>query len=78
MLSQARRGTNILVSGSATLVRSLLHDGLLDELQLFVHPIVAGSGQRLFGDDSAALKLADSTTLANGVLYTTYQPATDN
>lgn len=68
-------GKNILVSGSATLVRSLLCDDLLDELQLFVHPIVAGSGQRLFGDDSASLKLKDSTPLDNGVLYITYQAA---
>jgi dihydrofolate reductase len=70
-------GKNILVSGSSTLVRSLLHERLLDELRLFVHPIVAGSGQRLFGDDSFSLELADSKTLDNGVLYVTYGPTDD-
>jgi dihydrofolate reductase len=59
------------------LVRSLLADGLLDELRLMVHPIVVGSGKRLFedGGDQKALKLVDSKTFSTGVLYLTYQPA---
>ena len=76
-LLKEQPGKHVLISGSPTLVRSLLQDKLLDELRLFVHPIVAGSGLRLFGDDSTSLKLADSKTLDNGVLYTTYQPADD-
>jgi dihydrofolate reductase len=76
-LLKEQDGNDILISGSPTLVRSLLKDKLLDELRLFVHPIVAGTGLRLFGDDSASLKLADSKTLDNGVLYTTYKPAGD-
>ncbi len=70
-------GTNINVSGSATLVRSLLRDGLLDELHLLIHPIVVGSGGRLFEDagEQFALKLVDSHTLSNGVLSLTYIPA---
>ncbi len=43
-------GGDISISGSGTLVRSLLKDGLIDELRLMVHPVVVGSGKRLFGD----------------------------
>jgi dihydrofolate reductase len=70
-------GKDITILGSATLVRSLLRDGLLDELRLMVHPIVLGSGKRLFeeGSDQKVLKLADSKTFGTGVLYLTYQPA---
>jgi dihydrofolate reductase len=73
-------GMNILVNGSATLVRSLLRDNLLDELRLFVHPIVLGSGERLFDDggDQVALKLAESQPFSNGVISLTYQPANDD
>jgi dihydrofolate reductase len=70
-------GKDISISGSPTLVRSLLQDGLLDELRLMVHPIVVGSGKRLFvdGGDQKALQLVDSKTFSTGVLYLTYQPA---
>ena len=70
-------GKNILVNGSPTLVRSLLRDNLLDELRLFVHPVVVGSNERLFeaGGDQVALKLADSYAYANGVVSLTYEPA---
>ena len=70
-------GKDISISGSPTLVRSLLEDGLLDELRLMVHPIVVGSGKRLFeeGGDQKALQLVDSKTFSTGVLYLTYQPA---
>jgi dihydrofolate reductase len=67
----------ISITGSSTLVRSLLRDGVLDELRLLVHPIVVGSGGRLFedGGDRVPLKLADSRTFKTGVLYLTYVPA---
>ena len=70
-------GKDISITGSPTLVRSLLADELLDELRLMVHPIVVGSGKRLFedGSDQKALKLVDSKILSTGVLYLTYQPA---
>ncbi|HZB11196.1 MAG TPA: dihydrofolate reductase family protein [Rubrobacter sp.] len=70
-------GKDISISGSPTLVRSLLQDGLLDELRLMLHPIVVGSGKRLFedGGDQKALQLVDSRTFSTGVLYLTYQPA---
>ena len=71
-------GKEIGITGSATLVRSLLRDGLLDELRLLVHPIVVGAGKRLFadGEPRTPLKLVDSKTFGStGVIYLTYQPA---
>jgi dihydrofolate reductase len=70
-------GKDIGVTGSATLVRSLLRDDLLDELRLLVHPIVVGSGRRLFedGTDRKPLELVDSTRFSTGVLHLTYRPA---
>ena len=69
-------GKDITIIGSAALVQSLLRDGLLDELRLMVHPVVLGSGKRLFEDegDQKALELVDSKTFSTGVLYLTYQP----
>ena len=63
--------------GARALVRSLLHDGLLDELGLLVHPLVVGSGKRLFEDLNfgTALELVDSRTLGSGVAFLTYTPA---
>jgi dihydrofolate reductase len=64
---------NIGMSGSATTVRWLLKNGLLDELHLLVHPIVVGKGRRLFENtETHALKLVDSTTFTTGVLHLTY------
>ena len=62
--------------GSATLVRSLLRDDLLDELRLMIHPIVLGTGKRLFedGGDQKALNLVGSKTFGTGVLYLIYKP----
>jgi dihydrofolate reductase len=70
-------GKDIGIVGSGTLVRSLLRQDLLDELRLMVHPIVMGSGERLFedGGDQKVLELVDSKTFGTGVLYLTYQPA---
>ncbi len=70
-------GKDISISGSGTLVQSLLQGDLLDELKLMVHPIVLGSGKRLFeeGSDQKALELVDSTTFSTGVVYLTYRPA---
>jgi dihydrofolate reductase len=67
----------ITILGSGALVRSLLQDDLLDELELMVHPVVLGSGTHLFEDrsDQQALKLVDAKTFSTGVLYLTYQPA---
>ena len=70
-------GKNISITGSGTLVRSLLRDGLLDELRLLVHPIAVGTGKRLFpeGSERQPLKLVESEIFPTGVAYLTYQPA---
>lgn len=70
-------GKNIGITGSATLVQTLLQDDLLDELGLMIHPVVVGSGKRLFqeGGGPKGLKLVDSMTFSTGVVSLTYQPA---
>jgi dihydrofolate reductase len=70
-------GKDIVISGSGTLVWSLLRYGVLDELKLMVHPILVGGGKRLFeeGGDRITLELVDSRTFSTGVLYLTYRPA---
>ena len=70
-------GETITVNGSASLLRSLLGAGLVDELRLLLHPVVLGSGERLFADaqDRVALKLADCHTYDNGVVSLTYRPS---
>ncbi|MEU7002256.1 dihydrofolate reductase family protein [Nonomuraea sp. NPDC046570] len=70
-------GKNISITGSATLVRWLLGNGLLDELSLLVHPLVVGTGQRLFEDGlpQQPMTLVESTTFKTGVVHLTYQTA---
>ena len=72
-----RPGQNIGMTGSGTLVSSLLREGLLDELHLFVFPLVVGSGKRLFtgSGDKLPLKLLDSATFGSGVVHSTYAKA---
>jgi dihydrofolate reductase len=69
-------GKAIGIGGSPTLVRSLLQEDLLDELQLWIHPVVAGSGKRLFkdGSDLKRLRLIGTKTTSSGVVILTYQP----
>ena len=69
-------GKDIGVSGSPTLVRSLLREGLLNELKLMIHPVIVGSGKRLFKEDGALqkLQLVDSKVTSKGVAILTYQP----
>jgi dihydrofolate reductase len=66
----------IAVSGSVSVVRQLLAAGLLDELHLFVHPALAGSGLRLFPDKAPEqpLRLLSSQPFATGVIYLVYAP----
>ena len=67
---------DIGMSGSATLVRWLLANGLLDELRLLIHPIAVGHGQRLFEDTpTRPLRLLRHEAFETGVLNVTYAPA---
>ncbi|SNS48747.1 Dihydrofolate reductase [Geodermatophilus pulveris] len=72
----AERG-DLYVSGSATLVRALLADGLVDELHLYVYPVAVGTGIRLFPDGGprTALTPLGVERLSNGVVHLTYGPA---
>jgi dihydrofolate reductase len=65
----------LYVSGSATLVRAMLADGLVDDLHLFVYPLALGAGPRLFPDSEVKLSLAKSETYDNGVVYLHYRAA---
>lgn len=66
---------SIYVSGSGTLVRGLLADGLVDELHLFVFPVALGSGKRLFAEGTTTkLALAGSDVYDNGVVHLAYRP----
>jgi dihydrofolate reductase len=69
-------GKNIGVAGSPGLVHSLLQQDLLDELILLVHPVVAGSGKRLFkdGDTLKRMKLVSAKATRTGTVILTYQP----
>jgi len=67
-------GGKIGIVGSTKLVHSLLEAGLIDEIQVLMHPLVLGKGVRLFGDGyHSPMKLADSKILSNGVVYLSYQ-----
>jgi dihydrofolate reductase len=75
---KAEGGGDITMSGSATTVRWLLREGLLDELNLLVHPILVGDGlARLFPPDepSIPLELLSAQTFKTGVLNVSYAPA---
>ncbi|MFL5860893.1 MAG: dihydrofolate reductase family protein [Solirubrobacteraceae bacterium] len=66
---------DLYVSGSGTLVRAMLEDGLVDELHLFVYPVTRGSGPRLFAEGAGPKKfaLAASESYENGVVYLSYR-----
>jgi dihydrofolate reductase len=69
-------GQDIGVAGSPGLVHSLLQQDLLDELILLVHPVVVGSGKRLFKDGDALkrMKLISTKATRTGSVILTYQP----
>jgi dihydrofolate reductase len=68
-------GGNIVVLGSGGLVQTLYENDLVDEYALMIHPIVLGSGKKLFRDvPKRPLKLADSVTTSTGVVMATYVP----
>jgi dihydrofolate reductase len=73
---KARPGKDIVVLGSGALLQSLMPHNLIDEYVLQIHPLVLGSGSRLFNDGLfATLRLVGTTTTTTGVVIATYQPA---
>src|SRR5262245_11372 len=68
---------DLLIMGSGVLVQSLLRRNLIDEYVLLIHPLVLGTGRRLFADGSptTALQLVDAKTTASGVVLATYRAA---
>jgi dihydrofolate reductase len=73
---KAQPGGIIGTAGSPGLVRSLLRQGLVDELLLMIHPVIAGKGKRLFADggDLKRLQLVESKITGSGVAILTYRP----
>ena len=75
-LTRLKADTRLGTTGSATLVRWMLEQGLVDELHLLVHPIVVGTGKKLFTEGATVpLKLASSTTFGTGVVHLVYASA---
>src|ERR1700694_3666836 len=74
---RAQPGKDIVVLGSGGLLESLMRRNLVDEYILLIHPLVLGSGRRLFTDrgEYAPLRLIDAKTTTTGVVIATYQPA---
>lgn len=70
-------GQDLLLAGSGVLVHTLMQHDLIDEYRLMVHPIILGSGKRLFRDGGAmkTLKLVETKTFSSGVVVLSYQPA---
>jgi dihydrofolate reductase len=70
-------GPDLAILGSGELIQSLRRRGLIDKYVLLIHPLVLGSGRRLFPDGTspADLRLVDSVTTTTGVMIVTYQPA---
>ncbi len=65
---------DLTIMGSGELIRSLMAADLIDEFLLMIHPVVLGTGRRLFGEGAhAALRLVDSVTTTTGVVMATYE-----
>jgi dihydrofolate reductase len=73
---KAQDGPDLVIMGSGVLVQSLMGGGLIDRFMLMIHPLVLGSGRRMFADDgpSAELRLVDSVATTTGVIIATYEP----
>jgi dihydrofolate reductase len=76
-LKQEKSDKDLYVMGSGELIQTLMRHDLIDEYLLFIHPLVLGTGRRIFADGgpAASLRLVDSTVTTTGVLIATYQPA---
>ena len=68
---------DLLIMGSGELIQSLMRRNLVDEYVLLIHPLVLGTGRRLFaeGSPATALRLADTRTTTTGVVIATYRAA---
>ena len=76
-LKQHQPGT-LTIFGSGELIGSLMAADLIDEYLLMIHPLVLGSGRRMFGPDrQARLRLLDAVTAATGVVIATYEAVVD-
>ncbi len=76
-LLKQQPGRNLVVFGSGALVQSLMRHNLVDTYVLLIHPLVLGTGRRLFaeGSPTTTLRLVDTRTTTSGVVIATYQPA---
>jgi dihydrofolate reductase len=74
---RAEHGTDVQVIGSGELVQTLISNDLVDEYRLMIHPIVLGTGKRLFRDGTSKtrLQLKETTPTTTGVLINSYVPA---
>jgi len=74
VISLKERHDELHVIGSLNLVQSLLHFGLVDRLNLWLYPVLLGSGKRVFADGTipTALRLTESVTYPSGTLHLTY------
>ena len=72
---KAQAGKDVVILGSGELVRALTNAGLIDRYILLIHPLVLGSGRRLFDNDGShvALRLVDTKTSTTGVVIATYE-----
>ncbi len=73
-------GQHILVAGSGKLVQTLMNHDLVDEFRFMVHPVVLGSGKRLFteGTEQCKLTLVETKSFKTGIVVLHYQPDKDN
>jgi dihydrofolate reductase len=72
---KGRLAGRIVIPGSITLVRALIEHDLVDELRLMIYPVVLGDGERLFATmaNKLPMRLVDSRTLDDGLVYLTYE-----
>ncbi len=75
---KAQQDKDLVILGSGELIQTLMQHNLVDQYVLMIHPLVLGTGRRLFREGSAysTLQLLNSKTTPNGVVIATYQPAT--
>jgi len=74
---KAQQGKDLVILGSGELIQTLMQHQLIDRYVLLIHPLILGTGRKLFRDGSSysKLQLVDSKTTPNGVVIATYQPA---